>query len=130
MDWDPNPDNDDCELINSFCSSKIQYFPALKDTIFELHLCISNTISCSIAFSWRWENANFSKHGVIFMCCSVLQCVAVCCSVLHCTAVCSTVLQCVAVRCSALQCVAVRCSALQCVAAHRSVLQSSATWRE
>jgi len=41
-----------------------------------------------------------------YMCCSVLQCVAVrvavCCSVLQCVAVCCSVLQCV------LQCVAVR----------------------
>jgi len=60
----------------------------------------------------------------LWLCCSVLQCVAVYCSVL----------QCVAVRCSALmlvtvmasvsdcECVAVCCSVLQCVAARCSVL--------
>jgi len=45
-----------------------------------------------------------------YLCCSVLQCVAVCCSVLQCVAVCCSALQCVAARCNALQCVAVCCS--------------------
>ena len=39
-----------------------------------------------------------------YMCCSVLQCVAVCCSVLQCVAVCCSVLQCVAVCCSVAVC--------------------------
>jgi len=85
---------------------------------------------------------------VLFLCCSVLRCVAVCCSVLQCVAVCCSVLQCVAVssrvclgrpswswhgavpmlqcvavRYSVLQCVAVCCSVLQCVAVCCSVLQ-------
>ena len=47
-----------------------------------------------------------------WLCCSVLQCVAVCCSVLQCVAVCCSVLQCAAVCCSVLQCVAVCCSVL------------------
>ena len=46
----------------------------------------------------------------IFVCYSVLQCVAVCCSVLQCVTVCCSVLQCVAVCCSVLQCVAVHCN--------------------
>ena len=66
-----------------------------------------------------------------FLCCSVLQCVAVCCSALQCVAergtikedvrsfVCCNVLQCVAVRCSVWQCVAVRCRALQYVVRSR-----------
>ena len=58
----------------------------------------------------------------LYVCCSVLQCVAVCCSVLQCVAVCCSVWQCVAVRYSVLQCVAVCCSALQCVAVRCSVL--------
>ena len=49
--------------------------------------------------------------ALCFVCCSVLQCVAVRCSVLQCVAVCCSVLQ-----CSVLQCVAVCCSVLQCVA--------------
>jgi len=35
-------------------------------------------------------------RGLYFVCCSVLQCVAVCCSVLQCGAVCCSVLRCVA----------------------------------
>jgi len=85
-----------------------------------------------------------------FLCCSVLQRVAVCCSVLHCVVrqarsrmnesclfqlarsllfyiavriVCCSVLQCVAVCCSVLQCVAVCCSVFQCVALCCFVLQ-------
>jgi len=50
-----------------------------------------NTNLCNVcACSQAW----------IFLCFSVLQCVAVCCSVLQCVAVCCSVLQCVAVRCS------------------------------
>jgi len=37
------------------------------------------------------------KTATCYVCCSVLQCVAVCCSVLQCVAVCCSVLQCVAV---------------------------------
>jgi len=59
-----------------------------------------------------------------FVCCSVLQCVAVCRSVINyvtlCVAVCCSVLQCVAVCCSVINsvtlCVAVCCSMLQGVA--------------
>jgi len=69
-----------------------------------------------------------------FMCCSVLQCVAVCCSVLQCVAVCCVIqtlslylirryISCVAVCCSVLQCAAVCCSVLQCVAVCCSVLR-------
>ena len=58
-----------------------------------------------------------------FLCCSVLQCVAVCCSVLQCAAVYCSVLQCVAMYCSVLQRIAVCCSVLQCVAVCCSVLQ-------
>ena len=49
-----------------------------------------------------------------WVCCSVLQCVAVCCSVVQCVAVFCIVLQCSAVCCSVLECVAVLCSVLQC----------------
>ena len=47
-------------------------------------------------FSKKFRNQSL----LTYMCCSVLQCVAVCCNVL----------QCVAVRCNAFQCVAVCCS--------------------
>ena len=50
-----------------------------------------------------------------YVCCSVLQCVAVCCSVLQCVVLCCSELQCVAVCCSVLQCVTECCSVLQCV---------------
>jgi len=53
-----------------------------------------------------------------YVCCSVLQCVAVCCSVLRCVAVCSAVLQnivCVAECCSVLQCAEVFYSVWHCV---------------
>jgi len=64
----------------------------------------------------------------------VLQCVAVCCSVLQGRVdlifsslwVCSSVLQCVAVCCSVLQCVAVCCSVLQGLA-ERHALKSIGT---
>jgi len=39
-----------------------------------------------------------ARHSEQWVCCSVLQCVAVCCSVLQCVAVCCSVLQCVAER--------------------------------
>jgi len=45
----------------------------------------------------------------------IRKCVAVCCSVLQCVAVCGSVLQCVAVCGSVWQCVAVCCSVWQCV---------------
>jgi len=45
---------------------------------------------------------------VAYMCCSVLQCVAVCCSVLQCVAVCCSVLQCVAV-CMIVHCIYCMC---------------------
>ena len=41
------------------------------------------------------ENAETLAFGMLIMCCSVLQCVAVCCSGLQCVAVCCSVLQCV-----------------------------------
>ena len=44
-------------------------------------------------------DARFRPWMHSFVCCSVLQCVAVCCSVLQCVAVCCSVLQCVAVCC-------------------------------
>jgi len=95
------------------------------------------------------QRTNDNKDAVIadlegtFLCCSVLQCVAVCCSVLQCVAVCCSVcfsmLQYVAVccsYCSVLNCkdaviaelegALLCCSVLQCVAVCcvcRSVLQ-------
>jgi len=60
----------------------------------------------------------------VAVCCGLMQGAAVCCSVLHrvhfgsqrCIFLCHSVMQCVAARCSVLQCVAVCCSELQCVA--------------
>ena len=46
------------------------------------------------------DSPSTSYDGLRYVCCSVLQCVAVCCSVLQCVAVFCSVLQCVAVRCS------------------------------
>ena len=77
---------------------------------------------------------NNVTHMNAFMCCSVLQCVAVCCSVLQCVAACGSVLQSVAGTCQSchtckwtnkLPCVAVYCSVLQCVAVCCSVLAMS-----
>ena len=45
----------------------------------------------------RWISVNMR-----YVCCSVLQCVAVCCSVLQRVAACCSVLQCVAACCSAI----------------------------
>jgi len=59
----------------------------------------------------------------IYVCCSVLQCVAVWCSVVQCVAECCRVLQCVAVCCSVVQCGAVCCRVLQSVAVCCSELQ-------
>ena len=75
---------------------------------------------------------------VVYLMCSMLQCVAVCCNVLQCVAVCCSVLQCVAVCCSVLHSVAVceervRCGKavervlLQCVA-YVSLLQCIAVY--
>ena len=80
---------------------------------------------------------NNVTHMNAFMCCSVLQCVAVCCSVLQCVAACGSVLQSVAGTCQSCQtckwtnklpCVAVYCSVLQCVAVCCSVLVMSRMW--
>jgi len=62
-----------------------------------------------------------------FVCCSVLQCVAVCCSVLQCVALCcsASALQCAAMYCKVLQGVARRCRVLQCVA----VRGSASAWQ-
>ena len=79
---------------------------------------------------------------ICFLCCNVLQCVAVCCSVIQCVAVCCSVLllmamfcrlQCdtelqrVAVCCSVLQFATVSCSVLKCVAVCCSVTKFDVT---
>ena len=98
----------------------------------------SETVNLSIfiGFGRDIDNEPQSQkvHGVLNLCCSVLQCVAVCCSVLQCVAVRCSALQCVVVCCmlqcvaccSVLQSVAVCCSVLQCVAVCCSVLQCAA----
>ena len=80
------------------------YFGVSKSS----HLCLESMQVCMIA--------------IHYVCCGVLQCVAVCCSVLQCVAVYCSVLQCVAVCCSVLQCGALCCSVLQCVAVSKIVM--------
>jgi len=41
------------------------------------------------------DSPSTSYDGLRYVCCSVLQCVAVCCSVLQCVAVCCSALQCI-----------------------------------
>ena len=47
-----------------------------------------SSIKCRVSMSYRWH---YTSNLTCFMCCSVLQCVAVCCSVLQCVAVRDTV---------------------------------------
>jgi len=65
-----------------------------------------------------------------WVCCRVLQSVAVCCSAVQCGAVWRSVLlvQCVAVCCSVVQCVAVCCSVMQRGAVCYSVMQRGAMY--
>ena len=65
-------------------------------------VCSVLRVQCVACVDRRWKQVG---AAVCYVCCSVLQCVAVCCSVLQCVAVCCSVLQCV-------MCVAVCCSML------------------
>jgi len=130
------------------CCSVLQH-PCCRRNHWQVCVIWYVVVHCRFADSWsvlQW----ISKRTTIcivdkitgrYVCCSVLQCVAVCCRVLHCVALCCNALQCVAVDfkahhhlrcrrnhwqvcvlqsvaecCSVLQCVAVCCSVLQCVA--------------
>jgi len=83
---------------------------------------------------WLNELVNFNDWMNRWMCCSVLQYVAVVCSGLQWVATRSTtsmtewIGKCVAVCCSVLQCVAVCCSALQCVAVRCNTLNNINDW--
>jgi len=86
-------------------------------------LCVA--VGCSVAYKLHYMTC-YMVHvvwGVLFVCCSVLQCVAV-------VAVCCSALQCVAESCSALQCgvgsVAYRACRIACYAGRGLALQHTA----
>jgi len=122
-------------------SAHVLEFPDLTDDQRDRILCPPPLPHPPLPLKWISPLSVFSCISVFFfMCCSVLQCVAVCCSVplcllqcfclflntrcsvLQCVLVCFSVLLCVAVCCSVLLCAAVCCCVLQCVAVCCNVL--------
>jgi len=69
--------------------------------------CAAVAVCCKYLDTRESDDNTYIAGVHMFVCCSVLQCVAECCSVLQYVAVCCSVLQCVAVCCSVLQCGAV-----------------------
>jgi len=97
--------------IATHCNA-LQY-TYIRNSIFAQVGCTENTTNSTNTSPYiharRHQTISLSHTlcYIRYVCCSVLQCVAVCCSVLQHVAVCCSVLQCVAVCCSVLQCVAV-----------------------
>jgi len=91
-----------------------------------LCLIMSVSVSVSVSVSTRVSGWHLRGHvqkcwwfrsACMYVCYSMLQCVAGCHSVSQCGAVCSA---CMYVWCSVLQCIAVCCNVLQCVAVMRT----------
>jgi len=97
-----------CNVIHSWYKSFTLCHDSFICKTWLVHMC-DLTHSCVQTDAMTWHRS-FSG---LYMCCSVLQCVAACCSVLQSVAMCCSVLQCAVVCCSVFKCVAdVRCNDL------------------